>query len=74
MNEIEGEVLFKIRQDLQIVRASRFLHRYSIDKILQLFDKFRCVSISWRDNFALPEHRSTIQTTLVLGHKQDYFV
>jgi lipopolysaccharide/colanic/teichoic acid biosynthesis glycosyltransferase len=35
-NEIEGEVLFKIKQDPRITRVGKYLRRYSIDEIPQL--------------------------------------
>ena len=35
-NEIEGGVLFKIKQDPRITRVGKFLRRYSIDEIPQL--------------------------------------
>ena len=38
MNEIEGGVLFKIKQDPRITRVGKFLRRYSIDEIPQLIN------------------------------------
>jgi lipopolysaccharide/colanic/teichoic acid biosynthesis glycosyltransferase len=37
-NEIEGEVLFKIKQDPRITRVGKYLRRYSIDEIPQLIN------------------------------------
>ncbi|NJL52866.1 MAG: lipid carrier--UDP-N-acetylgalactosaminyltransferase [Hydrococcus sp. SU_1_0] len=37
-NEMEGEVLFKIRQDPRITRVGKYLRRYSIDEIPQLIN------------------------------------
>jgi lipopolysaccharide/colanic/teichoic acid biosynthesis glycosyltransferase len=37
-NEIEGEVLFKIKQDPRITKVGKYLRRYSIDEIPQLIN------------------------------------
>lgn len=37
-NEVEGGVLFKIKQDPRITRSGKFLRRYSIDEIPQLLN------------------------------------
>jgi lipopolysaccharide/colanic/teichoic acid biosynthesis glycosyltransferase len=37
-NEIEGGVLFKIKQDPRITRIGKFLRRYSIDEVPQLIN------------------------------------
>ena len=41
MNEIEGGVLFKIKQDPRVTRIGKILRRYSIDEIPQLINVIR---------------------------------
>ena len=63
-NEIEGGVLFKIKQDPRITRVGKFLRRYSIDEIPQLINVLKGEMslvgprpLTIRDSSKLPEQQ-----------------
>ena len=65
-NEIEGGVLFKIKQDPRITRVGKFLRRYSIDEIPQLINVLKGEMslvgprpLTVRDSSRLPDEQLT---------------
>ena len=72
-NEIEGGVLFKIKQDPRITRIGKFLRRYSIDEFPQLINVLKGDMslvgprpLTLRDVSKLPEEQS-IRTEVLPG-------
>jgi lipopolysaccharide/colanic/teichoic acid biosynthesis glycosyltransferase len=72
-NEIEGGVLFKIKQDPRITKIGKFLRRYSIDEIPQLINVIKGEMslvgprpLTLRDSAKLPE-KQFIRTEVLPG-------
>jgi lipopolysaccharide/colanic/teichoic acid biosynthesis glycosyltransferase len=72
-NEIEGGVLFKIKQDPRITRIGKFLRRYSVDEIPQLVNVLKGEMslvgprpLTLRDSAKLPE-KQFVRTEVLPG-------
>ncbi|MEY4520075.1 MAG: hypothetical protein RLZZ499_2675 [Cyanobacteriota bacterium] len=72
-NEIEGGVLFKIKQDPRITRIGKFLRRYSIDEVPQLINVLKGEMslvgprpLTLRDSAKLPE-KQFVRTEVLPG-------